>query len=306
MSTRIINCRSGMNYGIPSTIKIENTAHKNKEISVQIKESIRGEDVIVIQSFSNINNDFVELLLTCDAVERAGAASCTVIIPYFPYSRMDKRHRAGHPISARVICDCLRVVGVSRIISFDLHADQIEGFVGRGILFDHVPCTAFMTAKLKEHYIDMSDWVFCSPDAGAVKRTKYMAELNGSNDLCIIVKTRVKDGEVNNMQTIGDVTGRKVVLIDDMIDSGGTLNKAMCMLKEKGANHVIGVATHGIFSEPAKIILKGQELHVTDSVPNLGVPIGTSVYHLKPFIEEIINRVSNKERLSSLFYEWSV
>ena len=319
VNNSIIVCSGAKHIGLKSTIKHNTTFFKNGEILVKIEDTLRNKPVIILQSFNLPNTHLMEVLLTVDAVKRAGAKYVTLILPYFPYSRMDKKHDAGVPISAKVVCDMLSAVNVDRIISFDLHNDAIQGFLSNNIQFDHILCRGFFSYHLRSMFGDLADWVFCAPDAGSVKRVKKFAAINCAKEMCVLIKHRARDSEVESMQMIGDVTRKKVIIADDMCDTGGTLAKAMDMLFDAGALKVIAVTTHGVLSFPSYHAMSKKTLFVTDTcnIPevqyenkwrNTGMsyekPHTMRVFSIKPFIETIIDRVNNNAKIGDLIDYW--
>lgn len=296
---------TGATYiGIPNTITTNITEFKNGEIQIQLKESVRHSHVIIIQSFNKPNKHLVELLLLIDAARRACAASITVIIPSFPYARQDRKSDAGTPISARVVCDMLKAVNVDRVLTLDLHATQIQGFMDSSIQFDHISSSAFLAYHLKKHIRLFNEYSVCSPDAGGVKRAKKLRDLLHIHNFCMIDKTREKPGEVNNMEVIGDVLGKKVLIVDDMIDSAGTLAKAIDVLYYKGAVDVSAVATHGIFSTGAYERLESIPVYITNTLCINNAPSNIITFDIKPLINYLINKIETGDTIGSLFYKW--
>lgn len=310
----IVSCNGAKHIGLPNTISFISKYFKNGEVYVELKDSVNNHRMFIIQSFSLPNTHLMELLLTVDAAKRSGAKEINVIIPYFPYSRMDKKHRPGVPISAKIVADILSAMNIDRIVTFDLHAEQIQGFFSNNIDFCHVKMGGFFTAHMMQKYVNYgtSDWVFCSPDAGSVKRTKELASLVGNQNLCNMIKYRVKDQEVDSMLIIGDVKEKNVVVFDDMIDTCGTIEKAVDILFNEGAKDVVVMATHGILSKPAfhRLNTITADVYVTDSLPiptfqefnyqRIYADNILSILPLKPFIETIINRIINYKRLGDL------
>lgn len=255
----------------------------NGETRVQLNRSVRAQDVVYIQSFGRliqdrkvtINDLLVESILTCDAIQRAGAKSLTVILPLMPYTRQDRKHRAGVPISAKVICDMLGGANVDRLITFDLHADQIQGFMDRGV-FDHLSLLPFLCHNIQPHLNEYAGpdkpndvMCMCATDAGAVYRTRMTGELLSIFQLSIISKLRDKYNSVAEGQLVGNVAGKVCILVDDMIDTGGSLVKASSLLRDNGAKGIIVVATHGILSNNAldKLSLM-DHVFLSDTVPH--------------------------------------
>ena len=305
-----IVCSGAKHYGIESSIDIESSLFKCGEVYIQLNESIRDKDITIIQGFRLPNTHFMELLLTIDACKRAGCNNVTVVIPLLPYSRQDRRHISGVPISAKVICDMLKCSNINRLITFDLHANQIAGFLPNNIQFDHIQMSSFWSFHLDRLYKDMDLWCFCSPDTGAIKRTHGLATMCGSPNLCFINKVR-KNGKVVHMDVIGDVKDKNVVLPDDMIDSGGTMVKAANVLKQNGALDVKILATHGIFSTPAYEELTDYEILVTDScdihdydVNNIERPSNIKIISIKNFLMEILHRINDKLMMNPIITDW--
>jgi len=310
MSTAIIICSGAKHLGIESSVTYNHKLFTNGEIFIQTPNgTVNGKEVFIIQSFDLPNTHLMELLITIDACKRSNAKKVHVIIPYFPYSRMDKRHYSGSPISAKVVAELLSVMHPTSIVSFDLHADQIQGFFKNDIKFRHVQMGAFFKYELSKIYDNFGDdsWVFCSPDSGSVKRTKQFALLSNSQQLCNIIKYREKDQVIDKMMLIGNVENKNIVIFDDMIDTGGTLNGAINLLKSNGANKVISLATHGIFSVKKKVDenLSNHEIYVTNSMSCKNLPLKTKILPIKNFIYEIIYRIQNNSNLGNMSLIWN-
>lgn len=275
------------------------------EISVQINENVRGSDVFIIQSTCAPTNDnLMELIVMVDALRRASAGRITAVIPYFGYARQDRRVRSARvPITAKVVADFLSSVGVDRVLTVDLHAEQIQGF------FDVPVDNVFGSPVLLEHMKQQSfeSPVMVSPDIGGVVRARAMAKLMNDADLAIIDKRRPKANESQVMHIIGDVNGRDCVMVDDMIDTGGTLCKAAEALKNSGAKRVFAYATHPVFSGNAVENLRNSvidQVIVTDSIPLKAemkdLEIVTQL-SLSGMLSEALRRVSNEESISAMF-----
>lgn len=277
----------------------------DEESRIEILENVRGQDVYVIQSTCTpVNDHLMELLLMVDALRRASAHRITAVIPYFGYARQDKRIRfARVPITAKVVADLLEKVKVDRIITVDLHAEQIQGFFS-------MPVNNIYGSKL---FIDdilkkqLKNPLIVSPDVGGVVRARTFANRLGHADLAIIDKRRPKPNEVEVMNIIGDVKGRTCIIVDDMIDTGGTLCSAAKALKENGAEKILAYCTHPILSgQVIKMIEESKldELVVTDTIPLSKEAAGCSRIRqlsIAPMLAEVIRRVAEEESISALF-----
>lgn len=275
------------------------------EIAIEINENVRGKDVFVIQSTCAPTNDnLMELILMVDALRRASAHRITAVIPYFGYARQDRRVRSARvPISAKVIADMMCAAGVNRVMTMDLHADQIQGFFdvpvdniyGSPILLDDIE---------RQNYEDM---VVVSPDVGGVVRARAIAKELNDTDLAIIDKRRPQANQAQVMHIIGDVEDRTCVLVDDMVDTAGTLCKAAEALKNRGAKRVVAYSTHAILSGAAisnisKSIL--DELIVTDTIPLSEEALKCGRIRqltISGLLAEAVRRVSNEESISAMF-----
>lgn len=275
------------------------------EISVEIHDNVRGSDVFIIQSTcAPCNDNLMELIVMIDALRRASSGRITAVIPYFGYARQDRRVRSARvPITAKVVADFLSTVGVDRVLTIDLHAEQIQGF------FDVPVDNAFGTPILLEDMQkrDFDNPVVVSPDIGGVVRARAVAKLMNDIDLAIIDKRRPKANEAQVMHIIGEVEGRDCIIVDDMIDTGGTLAKAAEALKANGAKRVYAYATHAIFSGNAPNNLKESvidEIVVTDSVPlskDMQKVNKVKQLGLSKMLAEAIRRLSNEESISAMF-----
>lgn len=275
---------------------------KDGEISVKFEESVRGSDVFLIQSTSNPANDnLMELILMIDAAMRASAARITAVLPYAGYSRQDRKVEPRVPISAKVVANLLQAVGVNRILTMDLHADQIVGFYD--IPVDNLFASPIMVDYLTK--LNIENAVVVSPDAGGVQRARFLArKLN--TGIAIVDKRRQKANECQVMNVIGDVKGKNCILIDDMIDTGGSIAGASIALKENGANDVYCVCSHAVFSgdAPKKLATGGfKELIYTDSIVVSDDKKLDCMKELTvaPLIGEAIKRIHQGESVSCLF-----
>lgn len=276
------------------------------EIQVQINENVRGSDVFIIQSTCAPTNDnLMELLVMVDALRRASAGRITAVIPYFGYARQDRRVRSSRvPITAKVVADFLSSVGVDRVLTCDLHAEQIQGF------FDVPVDNVFGSPVLIRDILkktDLENPMVVSPDIGGVVRARAVAKLLNDTDMAIIDKRRPKANVSQVMHIIGDVKDRDCILVDDMIDTGGTLCKAAAALKERGAKRVFAYATHAVFSGAAAENLASpalDEVVVTDTIPltdEIKALGKVRVLTLSGMLAEAIRRISNEESISAMF-----
>ena len=238
------------------------------EVAVDIQENVRGKDVFIVQSTCQpTNNNLMELLVMADALRRSSAGRITAVIPYFGYARQDRRVRSARvPITAKVVADMITAVGIDRVVTVDLHADQIQGFFD--IPVDNVYGTPLFVADIERQKHD--DLMVVSPDVGGVVRARALAKQLNDADLAIIDKRRPKANESQVMHIIGEVEGRTCVLVDDIVDTAGTLCKAAQALKDHGAAKVIAYCTHPVLSGPAIDNISNSamdQLVVTDTIP---------------------------------------
>ncbi|HBO93696.1 MAG TPA: ribose-phosphate pyrophosphokinase [Gammaproteobacteria bacterium] len=275
------------------------------EISVEINENVRGSDVFIVQSTCAPTNDSImELLVMADALRRASAGRITAVVPYFGYARQDRRVRSARvPITAKVVADMLTTVGIDRLLTVDLHADQIQGFFD--IPVDNVYGTPILLEDIKKQNYDAL--MVVSPDVGGVVRARAVAKQLNDCDLAIIDKRRPKANTSQVMHIIGEVEGRTCILVDDMVDTAGTLCKAAEALKDHGASKVVAYATHAVLSGPAIDNLnasKMDELVITDTIPLSAT--GKTCKRIRqlslaPMLAECIRRINNEESLSAMF-----
>ena len=242
----------------------------NGEIFVRFDESVRGCDAFVLQSHpAPLNKWLMEQLIMIDALKRGSAKRITAILPFYPYARQDKKHRGREPISARLVADLLKTAGANRILTVDLHTDQIQGFFDGPV--DHMRAQNLLTGYIAENYPD-HDMVVVSPDSGRVRVAEKWADALGGVPLAFIHKTRdpLVPNQVKSNRVVGDVRGKTCILTDDMIDTGGTIAGAVKLLHEDGAKDVIIAATHGVLSDPAAQRLAecgAREVIVTNTLP---------------------------------------
>ncbi len=274
------------------------------EISVELNENVRGQDVFVLQSTCAPTNDnLVELLVIVDALRRSSATRITAVVPYFGYARQDRRVRSARvPITAKVVADMMATVGIDRVLTIDLHAEQIQGFFD--IPVDNVYGSSVLLKDIEKQ--NFQDLVVVSPDIGGVVRARAVAKQLGI-DLAIIDKRRPKANVAEIMNIIGEVENRTCLLVDDMVDTAGTLCNAATALKEHGANKVVAYATHPVLSGPAIKRLNGSqidELVVTDSIPLSEEGKKCKIVRqlsLSDMLAEAMRRISNEESLSAMF-----
>ncbi|EAK7234873.1 ribose-phosphate pyrophosphokinase [Campylobacter upsaliensis] len=270
------------------------------EISVQIDESVRGKDVFIIQSTcAPANDNLMELLILTDALRRSSANSITAIIPYFGYARQDRKANPRVPISAKLVADLIEAAGIDRVATIDLHAGQIQGFFN--IPVDNLYGSIVFNDYIKSKHFKNA--VVGSPDIGGIARARSVAKKLGLN-IIIVDKRREKANESEVMNIIGDVNGKDVVLVDDIIDTAGTIVKAAKALKEKGANSVMACCTHAVLSgEAYERIAKGDldELVITDTIPLKKEHEKIKVLSVAPIFAEVIRRVYHNESVNSLF-----
>jgi ribose-phosphate pyrophosphokinase len=274
------------------------------EIFVQIQENVRGSDVFVIQSTSFPANDhLMELLIITDALRRASARRITAVVPYFGYARQDRKVGSRSPISAKLVANLITHAGVDRVLTLDLHAEQIQGFFD--IPTDNLYASPVMVRDIKERF-DLANIMVVSPDVGGVARARGLAKRINA-PLAIIDKRRERAGESEVMNVIGEVNGYTCILIDDIVDSGGTLVNAADALLANGAKEVYAYISHGVLSGGAAARITGsrlKELVITDSIqPTEAVRNAGNIRTLPiaPLIGEAISRTASEESVSSLF-----
>ncbi len=277
----------------------------DEEIFVEVLENVRGEDVFVIQSTSYpVNDNLMEMLIMIDALKRASARRITAVIPYFGYARQDRKPGPRTPISAKLVANIITEAGADRVLCVDLHAGQIQGFFD--IPTDNLYAAPVMSEDIKTRFGEHNLMVV-SPDVGGVVRARSLAKRLNNAPLAIVDKRRERAGESEVMNIIGDVEGRFCVLIDDIVDSAGTLCNAAAALKAAGAIGVVAYCTHGVLSGGAVARVEAsalEELVITDSIGNHDVIAqGTKTRHLTiaPLLAEAIRRIAEEASVSSLF-----
>ena len=276
------------------------------EIQVEIGENVRGLDAFIVQSTcSDANVNLMELLIMIDALKRASAGSIVAIIPYYGYARQDRKVASRSPISAKLVADLLEAAGATRVVSMDMHAGQIQGFFN--IPFDHLYGAPVLLGDMKERFGATPDEVVVvSPDAGGVERARAYSKRLGTT-LCIVDKRRLKANVAEVMNVIGDVHGKTAILLDDMIDTAGTLTQAANAIMDKGAKRVFAYATHAVLSGPAVDRITRspiEEVVVRDSIPLSPAAAGCRKIRslsVAPLLAEAIRRIHQADSLSSLF-----
>ena len=277
------------------------------EIQVEIKESVRGQHVFLIQSTCPpVNQNYMELFIMLDAFKRASCAQVTAVIPYYGYARQDRKVAPRAPISAKCMADLVTTAGANRVLSVDLHAAQIQGFFN--CPFDHLFAVPTLARAWKEKFGFGQDFVTVSPDAGGVERARAFAKRIESS-LAIIDKRRSSPNEAKAMHLIGDVSGKTAIIVDDMIDTAGTLTQAVDSLLKNGAKQVFAVATHPVLSGPAigRIVESPiQKVFVCDTIPLSEAAVKSGkieVISVAPVLAEAIKRIHDHDSVSSLFNE---
>lgn len=307
----------GCNSNIPLTkqigkiLNIEPTGFiskrfKDHEIFVEITDNVRGRDVFVMQSTSYPANDhLMEILITIDALKRASAKRITAVLPYFGYARQDRKTAARTPISAKLVADLITTAGADRVLTLDLHAGQIQGFFN--IPTDNLFAAPVFARDITENMgTNIDDTVIVSPDIGGVVRARHLAGRIGTG-IAIIDKRRPEPGLSEVMNIIGDVKGKKCILIDDIVDSGGTLCNAASALIDTGAQEVSAYISHGVLSNGAYQKIQNsvlKELVISDSIqatPEIEATDNIRILSIAPLMAEAIRRVAREESVSGLF-----
>jgi ribose-phosphate pyrophosphokinase len=277
----------------------------DEEVFVEIHENVRGEDVFVLQSTGfPANDNLMELLICIDALKRASAKRITAVIPYFGYARQDRKPGPRTPISAKLVANMITVAGAHRVLSVDLHAGQIQGFFD--IPTDNLFAAPVMAADIQARF-PTDNLMVVSPDVGGVVRARALAKRLNNAPLAIVDKRREKPGESEVMNIIGDVSGRFCVLIDDIVDSGGTLCNAAGALRQAGASDVVAYITHGVLSGGAVARVEASELTelvVTDTIEPPASVAGAKrirMLPIAPLVAEAIKRIADESSVSSLF-----
>jgi len=269
------------------------------EMSPFIAESVRGHEVFIVQSTFPPADNFMELLLMIDAAKRASAESINVIIPYFGYARQDRKDKPRVAIAAKMIANLLSAAGATRIMTCDLHADQIQGFFD--IPVDHLDGAYIFIPYLKS--LGLEDIMFASPDVGGIKRARYFAK-HFNADLAVCDKYRKEANKIESMRLIGEVDGKDVILVDDLVDTAGTICKAAQLLKDNGAKSVRAVCTHPVLSGKAYENISQsvlEEIVVTDTIPLKENISKIKVITVSNLFAKAIRKIHDRESISSLF-----
>jgi ribose-phosphate pyrophosphokinase len=277
----------------------------DEEIFVEINENVRGEDVFVIQPTGfPANDNLMELLICIDALKRASAKRITAVVPYFGYARQDRKPGPRTPISAKLVANLITVAGANRVLSVDLHAGQIQGFFD--IPTDNLYAAPVMSADILARF-PAQNLMVVSPDVGGVVRARALAKRLNNAPLAIVDKRRERPGESEVMNIIGDVTGRFCILVDDIVDSAGTLCNAAAALREAGAEDVVAYVSHGVLSGGAVARVEGSaltELVITDSIAateSVAQAKRIRTLTIAPLLAEAIKRIADESSVSSLF-----
>lgn len=278
------------------------------EFQPSFEENIRGRDVFIIQSTFAPADNLMELLMYVDAAKRASAKRIIAVIPYFGFARQDRKDKPRVPITAKLVADVLTAVGVTRVITIDLHADQIQGFFN--VPVDHLYASSIFIPYLRglaSESFNLDDVLFASPDVGGTKRaSEYAKKLGCGFVMCY--KQRNKPNEIGTMQLIGDVSGKHVILVDDIVDTGSTLCKAAEVIKTKGAKSVRAMITHPVLSGDAVEKIENsqmEELIVTDTIPLKQISSKIRALSVAPIFAEAIRRVEFNESIAD-FYEMAI
>ena len=279
--------------------ELQITKFSDGEFAVSYEESIRGRDIFLVQSTFPNSDNLMELLLMIDAAKRASAHTINAVIPYFGWARQDRKDKPRVSIGAKLVADLLMAAGINRLITMDLHADQIQGFFD--VPVDHLYASNVILPYLQSLHLD--DLVIASPDVGGSKRANTYAKYFNC-PLVLCNKTRAKANVVATMQVIGDVKGKDVIIVDDMVDTAGTITKAANIMKEQGANSVRAIASHCIMSGPASDRVQDsalEEIIFTDSIPYTDRCAKVKQISVAEMFAETIRRVMDNESISSQY-----
>ncbi len=291
----------GRYIGVPPA-QHEISRFADGEIRVQILENLRGEDVFIVQSTQPPADNLMELLLLIDAARRASAWRITAVIPYFGYARQDRKDQPRVPISAKLVANLIERAGVDRVLTVDLHSEQIQGF------FDIPVDNLFATPVFKDYFgtLNPEEYMVVSPDVGGTKRAWAVAKKLGNLPLAVIDKRRPAPNQAKVLYLIGEVKNKRLLIVDDIIDTGSTLSEAVSYLLDRGALEVTAAATHGLFSNGAKNRLDQsglKEIVITNTVPlpEERKPEQTTVLTIAPLLGEALIRIHEERSVSRLF-----
>ena len=299
-SHRALSERIAENLGT-ALADVQVTAFPDGETSVKINENVRGEDVFLIQpSCPPTNHNIMELLIMVDAARRASAERITAVMPFFGYARQDRKDQPRVPITAKLVANLLTSAGVNRVLTMDLHAPQIQGFFD--IPVDHLYAKSVLIGYLRQRHPDTTNLTVVSPDVGGVKMARSYADALGA-ELAIVAKHRVNATRVEAMNVIGEVSGRDVLLVDDMTETAGTLIAAAEILRKQGARKIFAGVSHAILGDLACRRIRDsdiEEVITTDSVPQAVGP-KLQVVGIAPLLGEAIRRIHGSQSITSLF-----
>lgn len=285
--------------------RLEVLKFSDGELSVDIGENVRGRDVFIIQSTCNPGNDhLMELLIIIDALKRASAGRITAILPYFGYARQDRKLKPRVPITAKLVANLISTAGADRVLSMDLHSGQIMGFFD--IPVDNLFSIPVFMPYLKSHF-NPEEVTIVAPDAGGVERARFYATRFGNCGMAVIDKRRQGPNLIAGMRVVGDVSGTTAIIVDDMIDTGGTLCKAAEALIDSGAKNVLAFCTHAVLSGQAISNLTNsciEQIVLTDTIPLRMITQKISLLSVAPLFAEAIKRIHNNDSVSNLFYEF--
>ncbi len=297
-STDYLGKKIAESYGLKLG-KSEVTVFADGEFRTRLNDNVRGRDVFLVQSTFPPSDNLFELLLMVDAARRASAKSIVAVIPYFGFARQDRKDQPRVPITAKLIANLLTSAGVNRIITLDLHADQIQGFFD--VPVDHLYASSLFSDYIKE--LKLPNLTMASPDTGGTRRAAAYAKSLGT-DFVICYKQRAKANKIEKMALVGDVTGRDIILVDDIIDTGGSITKAAELMIKNGASSVRAFCTHPVFSGPAYDRLVNSpftEIVTTDTIPLQKEHEKFKVLSTADLFAEVIHRIDSKQSISSLF-----